>query len=163
MQTTLRSRTERRAELQREAAEKGVDHAYISELVETFYGRVRAHPDLGPIFERAIGERWEFHLRRMKDFWASVALQAGTYSGKPVPAHLKLEGLTREHFRSWLNLFRSTLHDTAPTPEAAEHFMVRAERIAESLQLAVFGMQDVRRYSDAGPVPRMSGRPRPRL
>ena len=39
----------------------------------------------------------------------------------------------------WLALFRQTLEDTAPTPEAVAYVMERAERIAESLQLAMFG------------------------
>lgn len=136
----VRSADERREELQSEAAAKGIDEAYISLLVDSFYDRVRAHPDLGPIFERVIGNNWPFHLKRMKDFWASVALNAGRYSGKPVPAHQKLEGVTPEHFQTWLALFRSTLKETAPTPAAAVHFMERAERIAESLQFAKFGV-----------------------
>ena len=75
----------------------------------------------------------------MKSFWASVALNAGTYSGQPVPAHKKLARVQQSHFERWLVLFRATLEDTAPTPEAVGYFMERARRIAESLQLAMFG------------------------
>lgn len=75
----------------------------------------------------------------MKSFWASVALNAGTYSGQPVPAHKKLSQVEQSHFQTWLALFRQTLQDTAPTPEAVDYFMERANRIAESLQLAMFG------------------------
>jgi hemoglobin len=75
----------------------------------------------------------------MKSFWASVALNAGTYSGQPVPAHRRLARVKQPHFPSWLALFRQTLHDTAPTREAVDYFMERANRIAESLQLAMFG------------------------
>ena len=142
-----RSAAERRAQLQREAAAMGIDDAYVSLLVDSFYDRVRADPDLGPIFERVIGETWGPHLAKMKDFWASVAYNAGRYSGRPVPAHQKLSGVTPAHFRTWLALFRATLEDTAPTAEAAAHFMDRAERIAESLQLAMFGLDGVPRAS----------------
>ncbi|HPI50095.1 MAG TPA: group III truncated hemoglobin [Hyphomonadaceae bacterium] len=129
----------RRAEIQRRANTIGIDEAYISLLVEEFYRRIRADETLGPIFEEAIGDRWEYHLPRMKSFWASVALNAGTYSGQPVPAHKKLNQVQQSHFQTWLALFRQTLQDTAPTPEAVDYFMERANRIAESLQLAMFG------------------------
>lgn len=129
----------RRAEIQRRANVIGIDEAYISLLVDEFYRRIRADETLGPIFEEAIGDRWDYHLPRMKSFWASVALNAGTYSGQPVPAHKKLSQVERSHFQTWLALFRQTLQDTAPTPEAVDYFMERANRIAESLQLAMFG------------------------
>jgi len=129
----------RRAEIQRRANVIGIDDAYISLLVDEFYRRIRADETLGPIFEHAIGDRWDYHLPRMKSFWASVALNAGTYSGQPVPAHKKLNQVEQSHFQTWLALFRLTLQDTAPTPEAVDYFMERANRIAESLQLAMFG------------------------
>lgn len=129
----------RRAEIQRRANVIGIDEAYISLLVDEFYRRIRADETLGPIFEEAIGDRWDYHLPRMKSFWASVALNAGTYSGQPVPAHKKLSQVEQSHFQTWLALFRQTLQDTAATPEAVDYFMERANRIAESLQLAMFG------------------------
>lgn len=143
MTPTLRSAEERRAEIQRQAAEMGVDDAYISVLVDSFYAKIRRHPALGPIFAREIGDDWDEHLPKMKDFWASVALNAGRYSGKPVPAHMKIEGISRGHFDVWLGLFRETLEETAPTPEAVSFFMERAERIAQSLQMAIFGLDGI--------------------
>ncbi len=129
----------RRAEIQRRANTIGIDEAYISLLVDEFYRRIRADETLGPIFEEALGDRWDYHLPRMKSFWASVALNAGTYSGQPVPAHKKLSRVQQSHFQTWLALFRQTLQDTSPTLEAVDYFMERANRIAESLQLAMFG------------------------
>jgi len=129
----------RRIEIQRQAKAIGIDEAYISLLVDEFYKRIRADEALGPIFEEAIGDRWDNHLPRMKSFWASVTLNSGTYSGQPVPAHKKLNRVEKSHFQTWLGLFRQTLQDTAATPEAVDYFMERANRIAESLQLAMFG------------------------
>jgi hemoglobin len=43
------------------------------------------------------------------------------------------------HFNLRLALFRQTLEEIAPTPEAVDYMMVRADRIAESLKLAMFG------------------------
>ena len=62
----------------------------------------------------------------MKDFWATVALGAGRYSGEPIPAHRKLAEVRPRHFDDWLELFEETLKDTAPTPEAATCFMDHA-------------------------------------
>ncbi len=133
------SASERRAKIRAHAASLGIDEAYIARLVDTFYTRIRAHDVLGPIFQEVIGDNWDPHLSKMKDFWASVALNSGQYSGKPVPAHQKLTHVQRAHFQTWLALFRQTLEDTAPSNEAVDYFMERAERIAESLQLAMFG------------------------
>lgn len=129
---------ERRAEIRANAASIGIDEAYVARLVEQFYARVRADGMLGPIFERAIGDRWEPHLARMKDFWASVALNAGSYSGRPVPVHRRLDDVSPGHFTRWLELFRGALIETAPSPAAVDYFMLRAERIAASLQMAMF-------------------------
>lgn len=118
----------------------GITPDYISVLVDTFYEHIRKDIVLGPIFENAIEDRWDIHLPRMKAFWASVTLNAGLYSGKPVEAHRKhLDNIESQHFDRWLKLFRKTLEETAPTPDAVTYFMVRADRIANSLKLAMFG------------------------
>jgi hemoglobin len=141
----LRTAEDRRRDIQQNADRMGIDDAYISELVETFYARIRADTTLGPIFNKEIGDNWGPHLARMKDFWASVAINAGRYNGKPVPAHQKLTGVTPAHFQIWLGLFRQTLEDTAPSADAIPYFMERAERIAKSLQLAMFGLPGLAR------------------
>lgn len=135
----IRSAEERRRDIQNNATRLGIDDDFISMLVETFYARVRAHPRLGPIFNGEIDD-WPNHLAKLKDFWASVAMNAGRYSGKPVPAHSKLTGIQREDFGLWLGLFQRTLEEIAPGEETVVYFMQRAERIAQSLQLAMFGL-----------------------
>jgi hemoglobin len=52
-----------------------------------------------------------------------------------MPAHLPLPVET-PHFDRWLTLFATTAHDLCP-PAAAAHFLERAHRIADSLELAV--------------------------
>ena len=138
----VRSAQERREELRDQAAALGIDESYISTLVDTFYTRVRAHPLLGPVFDVAISD-WGPHLETMKDFWSSVALGTGRYSGRPVPAHAKHRHIQQYHFNLWLALFEQTLRDTAATPEAAAFFLERANRIAQSLQFALFGLNDL--------------------
>lgn len=144
--TRLRSAAERRADIQTRASDMGIDEAYISLLVDRFYQRIQTDETLGPIFASKIRD-WSTHLPVMKQFWSSVALNSGSYSGRPMPAHLKLrDEVKRADFILWLKLFRQTLEETAPSPEAVEYFMERAERIAHSLQLAMFGDPDVPQY-----------------
>lgn len=136
----VRSAEDRRQEIRANAARLGIDDTFISRLVETFYARIRRHALLGPVFEGEIGEEWGDHLATMKDFWSSVAMSTGRYSGKPMPAHMKLKGILPTHFNVWLALFRQTLEDLTDDAETVDYFMVRAERIAQSLQYGLFGL-----------------------
>jgi hemoglobin len=114
-----------------------VDRAFIGALVRDFYGRVRSDARLGPIFAGEIRDDWEPHLRKMTDFWCAVILKDGSYSGRPVPAHVKLQGVREEDFDIWLGHFRATVAERCP-PEVGAIFVERAERIASSLRLAMF-------------------------
>ena len=138
MTQRIRSAEDRRREIQENAARLGIDEAFISDLVEAFYRRIRAHPLLGPVFEGEIGDHWDPHLATMKDFWSSMAMNTGRYSGKPFPAHMKLTGITPAHFNIWLALFRLTLEDLTGNAETVGYFMERANRIARSFQLGMF-------------------------
>ena len=133
----------RRAEIRAHALAMGIDEDFISRLVDGFYSRIRQHEVLGPIFNMAIGDNWDHHLPRMKQFWASVALNSGTYSGRPVPVHRRLRLVRPEHFDIWLGLFRETLAETGASVEVTDYFMERAERIGESLKLAMFGLPEL--------------------
>jgi len=112
-----------------------ITEAMIRHLVHSFYARVRQDGELGPIFERVIGDGWDGHLATMVDFWSSVSLGTGRYRGKPHLAHRDL-GLSPEHFQRWLTLFRETASETCPE-EAAAFFLDRANRIADSLQIGL--------------------------
>ncbi|PKA44052.1 globin [Rhizobium sullae] len=116
----------------------GIDNAFIDRLVETFYGRVLAHPELGPVFDARLSGRWPEHMSKMKSFWSSVAFRSGAYGGKPVQAHVGVANMTPALFPQWLELFATTLDDIAPNAEAKAWFMATAERIAKSLTLSLF-------------------------
>lgn len=115
----------------------GLDRAFIGALVREFYRRVRANERLGPIFAGVIGDEWEPHLEKMTDFWCAVILKNGAYNGRPVPAHLKLKQVREDDFDIWLGIFRKTAADLCE-PDVAAVFVERAERIAQSLKLAMF-------------------------
>ena len=119
-------------------ARTGLDEAVLTQLVHSFYARVRSDAELGPIFASRITE-WEPHLERMVAFWSSVALMTGRYHGAPVPKHAGLP-VTWDHFERWLALFRQTA-DEVCTPEGAAHVIERAERIARSLHMAAEDVQ----------------------
>jgi len=114
-----------------------LDEAGLARLVGAFYARVRADPALGPIFNDAIHD-WPEHLEKLAAFWSSVMLTSGRYKGQPVPAHVRHKSrITPALFDRWLALWAET-SDELMVPQAAAALQVRAARIAESLQLAMF-------------------------
>ena len=127
-------------------AERASEVARLSEdvirhLVDGFYVKVRADPELGPIFERAIAGDWGPHLATMHDFWSSVMLTSGRYKGNPVAVHLRFEGIEPQLFGRWLALFDDTCRELLDD-EVADAFRAKASRIAESLKLALFYRPD---------------------
>lgn len=119
----------------------GVSEDGIHRLIDRFYTKVRADPQLGPIFARAIPGDWEPHLATMRNFWSSVMLTSGRYKGNPVAVHKRLVGIEIAMFNRWLALFGETCHELF-APEPAADFISKAERIAESLKLAMFYRPD---------------------
>ena len=112
----------------------GIDDAMIDRLIRSFYGRARLDPLIGPIFEAKVHD-WEAHFEQMSAFWSSVALMSGRYHGQPMAKHLPLP-VDTPHFDRWLEIFAATAHDVCPAPAAA-HFLERAHRIADSLELGI--------------------------
>lgn len=129
------ARTAARAALVAEIqASTGIDEPMIANLVRTFYSRVRADILLGPIFEERISD-WEAHFKLLTDFWHGVVLLSGRYHGQPMRAHLHLP-IEGRHFNRWLELFEATANELCP-PAAAEMFIDRARRIAQSLEMGI--------------------------
>ncbi len=126
---------QRRNLLTQEIVERtGIDDAMIETLVRGFYDRARLDPVIGPVFAEHVQD-WEPHIARMCQFWSSVALLTGRYHGQPMAKHVPLP-VDARHFDRWLALFEATARELCP-PAAAEHFIDRARRIAESLELGI--------------------------
>jgi hemoglobin len=135
MSDTLSEMEQRRARMVAEiVARTGIDEPMIERVVRGFYARVRQDPLIGPVFEARVTD-WEPHLQRMCAFWSSVALMSGRYHGSPMVKHMPLP-VDAGHFDRWLALFRETVRELCP-PAAQAHFIERAERIAESLEMGV--------------------------
>jgi len=131
--------TEARLAARTEAAEMGITHELISDLVETFYGHIREDALLGPVFAGAIIGDWDPHLATMKSFWSAIIFHDGGYTGRPMPAHVKLKPqISPEHFERWLFLFEQTLDEIGAKPAAKTAFLERASRIADSFQAHLF-------------------------
>jgi len=132
---TADTAAQRRMEItERIQSETGIDEPMIAELVDRFYARVREDALIGPVFAAKIAD-WGPHLERMRTFWSSVALMTGNYHGQPMRLHMPLP-IDAQHFDRWLALFEQTAREVCP-PAAAEHFLERARRIAESLELGI--------------------------
>ena len=116
------------------AASTGINERMIQQLVHRFYERARADQLIGPIFNSRVKD-WDQHLARLCDFWSSVTLMSGRYHGQPMAAHTPLP-IEPEHFDRWLQLFAQTARETCP-PSAAQYFIERAQRIADSLELGI--------------------------
>ena len=112
-----------------------VTEAAIAQLVECFYAKARRDPTIGPLFNVAVAD-WDEHLRRLCDFWSSVMLTTGRYKGNPMAAHLK-HPIEPRFFARWLALWHETTAELFAPPLAAR-LGEKAERIADSLKLALF-------------------------
>lgn len=113
-----------------------IDDTSLAALVDLFYTRVRADDLIGPLFNDAIVD-WPHHLDKLAAFWSSVMLTSGRYKGQPVPAHMRhRERITPLMFDRWLALWRVTTAELFAAPAAAA-LQAKADRIAESLGLAL--------------------------
>lgn len=109
----------------------------LAQLVDTFYAKVRTDEQLGALFNAAIHD-WPEHLGKLTAFWSSVMLGSGRYKGSPMAAHLKHAAEIRpEMFDRWLALWSETAGEVLAAGDA-DQIRAKAERIAESLKLALF-------------------------
>ncbi|MDR3462020.1 MAG: group III truncated hemoglobin [Beijerinckiaceae bacterium] len=123
---------ERRAESTRQIqAATGLDVAMLERLVRAFYGAARQDDVLGPSFDHV--SDWDAHIAAITAFWSSAALATGSYSGRPLAAHLPLD-LKPRHFARWLDLFERAARDICPAA-GAELLIEKAQRIAKSLEI----------------------------
>ncbi len=98
-------------------AEPPITETQIASLVERFYARVRVDPEIGPVFNHAVGN-WDAHLDLLKDFWSTVLLTTGRYKGNPLLAHFPLP-IEERDFARWLKLFSETANEVMSAAQAA--------------------------------------------
>ena len=119
------------------AADPMITESQIATLIPRFYARVRADALIGPVFAGVIDD-WPPHLEKLMAFWSSVMLTSGRYKGNPMAAHMKhLAIITPPMFDRWLALWAQVTVETLPADLAAA-LQAKAERIAQSLKLALY-------------------------
>jgi hemoglobin len=92
-------------------------------LINTFYGKVREHATLGPIFNEIAQVDWENHLPKMVAFWEFILLNGTEYQGHPLRPHLALNSfyqLEASHFEAWLSLFQVSVDELFEGEKANE-------------------------------------------
>lgn len=113
----------------------------IKLLVETFYGKIRLHSILGPIFNGIVTD-WPAHLKLLTDFWETQLLFERKYRGNPLAVHQMVDkkmdyAMKSEHFGQWLNLWFETL-DQLFQGETAQIAKNRARKMSTMLYLNIF-------------------------
>jgi hemoglobin len=111
-----------------------LDDDSIRTMVQTFYDRARQDDLIGPIFNKTV-EDWDEHIGKIADFWSSMLLKTGRYTGAPMRPHLLLS-LQGAHFDRWLKLFEMTAADLF-SADVATVFITRARRIADSFEMGI--------------------------
>jgi hemoglobin len=87
----------------------------IELLVNTFYTKVRKHPEISHFFNEMI-EDWDAHLSKLTDFWQSALLNERSFSGNPMKTHIEVDqhfdnAIEQAHFGHWLELWFQTLDE----------------------------------------------------
>jgi hemoglobin len=114
------------------------NRADISTLVHAFYGQIRKHELLGPIFNKHIPEdHWPAHLEKLTDFWESHLFRVSKFKGNPTMAHMNVDKaahhkIEQNHFDNWLNLWYTTVDrlyqgELATLAKNAAHRMAGAQ------------------------------------
>ena len=112
----------------------------IRTLVNTFYGKIQQDPELGPIFDRVVGQSaggWPPHLDKMTAFWSAVLLGIHGFEGNPRLAHARIHDLEPRHFSRWLALFQREAFEVFE-PEPADEIVTRAQMMGVHLSQAAF-------------------------
>lgn len=117
------------------------NRADISLLVNTFYTKVRANDELGPIFNNAIKD-WDSHLILLTDFWESQLFRKNVFSGNPLKKHVEVDEnnnnkLTNDLFGLWLQFWLGTL-DELFEGGLADLAKDRARNIASFMFMEIF-------------------------
>lgn len=113
--------------------------AQIDQVVATFYGAVRRHEELGPVFAAHVTD-WPAHEARIAAFWRNAILAEGSYEGSPMRAHIRAGNVHAAHFPVWLMLFDETLRRCLPQ-DSAKGWSALAHRIGGGLRMGIENMR----------------------
>ena len=115
----------------------------ITELVHSFYAKVRTDEKLGPIFNKHIAEEeWPDHLSKLTDFWEMKLLGGTQFRGSPSQKHIDVDRasghtISQEHFTRWLQLWLETI-DEHYTGSIAERAKAQARKMATGQFISIW-------------------------
>lgn len=124
--------------------------ADIALLVAEFYARVRADDQLAPIFNAKVHD-WDAHSKLLCQFWSSVLLRTGRFSGSPMQKHAELDGLNAGLFERWLAIFSQVCAAHA-NQAMAQQAQAMAARMAQSLWLGWQMQHNAKQPMQPGPL-----------
>lgn len=108
----------------------------LHDLLVAFYDAVAEDELLAPYF--APLDMAE-HIPRIADFWSTLVFHTGRYQGNAFRPHMRMEGLTPEHFARWVATLVRTVDDRF-AGTAARAVKDYGHRVAYSMQLRL-GLQ----------------------
>lgn len=114
-----------------------ISEQQIDSVVAEFYGLIRQHPALGPVFANHVAD-WPEHEAKIARFWKNAILFQRVYDGNPMAAHMQAGDVRPGMFGPWLGLFDSVLERQLP-PETAAAWSALAHRIGAGLR---YGLLD---------------------
>lgn len=109
--------------------------AQIDLVVAEFYGAIRHHPGLGPVFAAHVTD-WPAHEAKIARFWRNAILMERCYDGNPFAVHRQAGNVRPGVFDIWLGLFDSVLKRNLPADLAAA-WSELAHRIGRGLRAGV--------------------------
>ena len=89
----------------------------VTQLVNTFYLKIRKDDLLGPIFNSHIPEeKWPEHLSKLTDFWETNLFGIPKFKGNPSAKHINVDvnlnhTVDQTHFGKWLQLWFETINE----------------------------------------------------
>ncbi|MCK5202367.1 MAG: group 1 truncated hemoglobin [Desulfobacterales bacterium] len=102
----------------------------IAELIDDFYDRVLADPELKPFFKNIAMDK----LRRMQREFFSAALDGPiTYTGKPLSHVHHGRGITKRHFALYVDALIDTLRDHEITGQDVQDIIGRINTYADEI------------------------------
>ena len=109
----------------------------IQLMVHTFYDNLQQDKELDYLFNEVAKVHWESHMPKMYDFWETILFHKPVFKGNPMKVHMDLDNkskLKKEHFDTWLVIFKKTIDDLF-VGDVAEMAKQRAASVAMSIQL----------------------------
>src|SRR5690554_3856623 len=122
------------------------NRADVSQLVHSFYDKIRVDEVLGPIFNAHLtDEQWPPHLEKLTDFWETNLFGIPKFKGNPPMAHAKVDqalnyGVTQEHFAHWLRLWFQTI-DELFVGKLADRAKNAARKMSTGLFMAIWSQR----------------------